>query len=369
MTIKKIVVGVSGGVDSAVSALLLKNKGFEVIGAFMRNWDEIDEAGQCSGEKDFADAEYVCRKLDIPLFQVNFVKDYWNNVFLKFLEDYKSGLTPNPDLMCNKTIKFDIFYDYSKKTHNADCIATGHYARTSFGQFLENSEQGKNVKLLQAYDKFKDQTFFLSGINQRVLKETIFPLGRYHKNEIKSMAKKAGLEKLALKKESTGICFIGKRNFQDFIQEYIEPKPGNFIDIDTGDIVGQHIGIHAWTVGQRCRIASFKKPYFVAKKLERDIMVASGTDHPALYSNTIIGDSASWISDNPFSFSNKIRCQFRFQHTKPLVPCTLELDSASNKFVVNLDNPLRAVTPGQFGVFYKEEECLGCVRIINSFTK
>lgn len=228
--------GISGGVDSAVSALLLKNKGilknirqlihihsfylfneigFEVIGAFMKNWDEIDENGQCSGEKEYADAEYVCRKLDIPLFQVNFVKDYWNNVFLKFLEDYKSGLTPNPDLMCNKTIKFDIFYDYSKKTHKADGIATGHYARTSFGQSLNNGP----VKLLQARDKLKDQTFFLSGINQRVLGETVFPLGEYQKNEIKSMARKAGLEKMALKKESTGICFIGKRNFQSFIQE------------------------------------------------------------------------------------------------------------------------------------------------------
>lgn len=181
----------------------------------MKNWDEVDENGQCSGEKDFADAEYVCRKLDIPLFQVNFVKAYWNNVFLKFLDDYKSGLTPNPDLMCNKTIKFDIFHDYSKKTHSADCIATGHYARTS------SLDRGTPVKLLQARDKFKDQTFFLSGINQKVLKETVFPLGDYQKNEIKSMAKKAGLEKMAFKKESTGICFIGKRNFQDFIQEVI----------------------------------------------------------------------------------------------------------------------------------------------------
>lgn len=188
----------------------------------MKNWDEIDENGECSGEKDFADAEYVCRKLDIPLFQVNFVKDYWNNVFLKFLEDYKSGLTPNPDLMCNKTIKFNIFHDYSKKTHNADCIATGHYARTSF------LDLGTPVKLLQARDKFKDQTFFLSGINQKVLKETVFPLGDYHKNDIKSMAKKAGLEKMAFKKESTGICFIGKRNFQQFIQEVTFVNISNF---------------------------------------------------------------------------------------------------------------------------------------------
>lgn len=182
----------------------------------MKNWDEVDESGQCSADKEYADAEYVCRKLDIPLFQVNFVKDYWNNVFLKFLEDYKSGLTPNPDLMCNKNIKFNIFHDYSKKTHRADGIATGHYARTNFG---ETFELRSPVRLLQARDKFKDQTFFLSGINQKVLKETVFPLGDFYKNEIKSMARKAGLHKLAAKKESTGICFIGKRNFQSFIQE------------------------------------------------------------------------------------------------------------------------------------------------------
>lgn len=184
----------------------------------MKNWDENDEKGQCYGENEYADAKYVCKKLDIPLFQVNFVKHYWNNVFQKFLEDYKAGLTPNPDILCNQKIKFNIFYDYSKKIHKADGIATGHYARTNLGPFLI-SNGTENVKLLQARDKFKDQTFFLSGINQDALKNTIFPLGDYTKDEVKLIAKRAGLEKIARKKESTGICFIGKRNFQNFIQE------------------------------------------------------------------------------------------------------------------------------------------------------
>lgn len=187
----------------------------------MKNWDEIDETGQCLGEKEYSDAEYVCRKLEIPLFKVNFVKDYWNNVFSEFLDDYKSGLTPNPDILCNKHIKFNAFYEYAKKTHKADAISTGHYARTSFGPFLENYDSFRNVKLLKAHDSFKDQTFFLSGIRQDVLQRTMFPLGEYLKKDVKDIAIKIGIPKLAVKKESTGICFIGKRNFQNFIQEVI----------------------------------------------------------------------------------------------------------------------------------------------------
>uniref|UniRef100_T1H646 tRNA-5-taurinomethyluridine 2-sulfurtransferase n=1 Tax=Megaselia scalaris TaxID=36166 RepID=T1H646_MEGSC len=312
----------------------------------MKNWDK-DETGQCLGEKEYSDAEYVCRKLEIPLFKVNFVKDYWNNVFSEFLDDYKSGLTPNPDILCNKHIKFNAFYEYAKKNIK-DAISTGHYARTSFGPFLENYDRGM--------DSFKDQTFFLSGIRQDVLQRTMFPLGEYLKKDVKDIAIKIGIPKLAVKKESTGICFIGKRNFQNFIQEYIPSKPGNFIDIDTKKIVGEHNGIHTWTIGQRCRIHSLN-PYYVAKKVPEtgDIYVAS--DEPSIILEQHI--SGECFMDFRKLNCVNFRCFFRFQHTKPLVSCFLQSVPDSNQIVVTLDKPLRAITPGQYSVFYNGEECLG----------
>ncbi|XP_055912437.1 mitochondrial tRNA-specific 2-thiouridylase 1 [Eupeodes corollae] len=364
---RKIIVGISGGVDSAVCAHLLKEKGFSVLGVFMRNWDELDETGRCSGEKDLADANYVCNKIGIDLIEVNFVKEYWNNVFTNFLEDYQNGLTPNPDILCNRHIKFDHFYKYALEKLEFDAIAMGHYARTSFGPYLENYKPNKDVHLLQAKDSFKDQTFFLSNIRQKALRKTMFPIGEYTKGEIKSIAKNIGLHRVALKKESTGICFIGNRNFKDFIKEYIHSKPGDFIDIDTGKVVGHHEGFHQWTVGQRCRLHSYLKPYFVAAKdeLTNSILVAYGTDHPALYSNLVYTQNPSWISSDPLKDRNQFRCQFRFQHTKPLVDCTVEKLNDGG-LQVSLDKPLRALTPGQYGVLYLGTECLGCARIMTS---
>lgn len=365
---RKIVVGVSGGVDSAVSAHLLKEKGYSVLGVFMRNWDELDETGRCSGEKDLADANYVCKKIGIELIEVDFVKEYWNNVFSNFLEEYEKGLTPNPDILCNRHIKFDHFYKYAIDNLDFDAIAMGHYARSSFGPYLEKYKPNEDVHLLQAKDTFKDQTFFLSAINQKALRRTMFPIGELTKYEVKNLAKKIGLNRVAHKKESTGICFIGKRNFKEFMKGYISSKPGDFIDIDTGKVVGRHEGFHQWTVGQRCRLHSFLKPYFVAAKNEttNSILVAKGTDHPALYSNIIYTQEPSWICPDPLGDHQQLQCEFRFQHTKPLVDCTVEKTMDGPGLIVNLQESVRAITPGQYAVLYRNGECLGCAKIVTS---
>lgn len=208
--IRNIVVGISGGVDSAVAALLLKNKGFNITGVFMRNWDIKDETGYCIVEKDFEDARWVCDRLKIPLVQVDFVKDYWHEVFSDLIEKYQSGYTPNPDILCNKNIKFNKFFELARSRFHADAIATGHYARTSFGAYLENYKADTNVRLLQALDNKKDQTFFLNQVSQQSLRRCMFPLGDYLKNNVKKIAEEAGLHRIARKKESMGICFVGK---------------------------------------------------------------------------------------------------------------------------------------------------------------
>ncbi|XP_069162359.1 mitochondrial tRNA-specific 2-thiouridylase 1 isoform X3 [Procambarus clarkii] len=329
----RVVLGMSGGVDSAVSALLLKRKGYEVIGVFMRNWDEKDEKGQCTGDVDAEDAEWVCRRLDIPFREVNFVKEYWNDVFMYMIEEYKAGFTPNPDIMCNKKIKFSPFLQYAKDNFNSEVIATGHYARTSYDDDLKNYDPKKGARLLQGIDRLKDQTFFLSQISQNSLQHTMFPLGDYNKDVVRKIAESANLDRVAKKRDSTGICFIGSRNFQEFISQYIEDKPGNFIDLDSREVVGTHRGIHQWTVGQRCNIGPFPQPYFVAEK------------HPE---------------------ANNI-----YVNTSPLVSCVLTPHtrnpwhhSPTQNMVVSLAHPLRAVTPGQYAVFYLGDECIGSARIL-----
>lgn len=220
--IRNVVVGISGGVDSAVSAHLLKERGFNVLGVFMRNWDEYDEAGRCSGEQDLKDAEWACQRLGIELRQVNYVKQYWAAVFSQFLDDYQQGLTPNPDILCNKHIKFDLFHRHALHTLKYDAVATGHYARNSLGDYLEHStkqETTQDVRLLIPADTFKDQTFFLAGIAQASLQRTMFPLGGLLKTQVKQLARHIGLQRLAEKRESTGICFVGKRDFKSFIRE------------------------------------------------------------------------------------------------------------------------------------------------------
>lgn len=218
---RRVVVGISGGVDSAVAALLLKNKGFEITGVFMRNWDIRNEIGNCMVDQDYEDAKWVCEKLRIPFAEVNFVKDYWNDIFSDFIEKYQNGYTPNPDILCNKYIKFDKFFNLAKTKFNADAVATGHYVRTSFGPYLEDFKPNVDVRLYSGIDAVKDQTFFLSQVPQTSLRYFMFPVGIYFKRKIKQIAEEAGLRKIVKKKESMGICFIGRRNFKHFISEVI----------------------------------------------------------------------------------------------------------------------------------------------------
>ncbi|XP_001600621.1 mitochondrial tRNA-specific 2-thiouridylase 1 [Nasonia vitripennis] len=366
---KKVIVGISGGVDSAVAALLLKSKGFKVTGIFMRNWDIVNELGECQAEKDYEDAKWICNRLKIPLHDVNFVKDYWNEVFSYLLENYEVGKTPNPDIQCNKKIKFNKFFHYARTELGADAIATGHYARNSFGSFLEDYKPDTNASLLRAKDSLKDQTFFLSQIPQLSLRRTMFPLGEYLKKDVKKMAKEANLEILANKKESMGICFIGSRQFQDFIVEYVEEKPGYFIDFKTGNIVGKHTGIHQWTLGQGCKIGGLPSPYFVFRKDtdNNNIYVVAGSSHPALFSEFLVASNVHWINEEPLELKNRkvYDCDFRFQHRNILVPCSV-FKTTSNKLLIRLYKPKRAITPGQYAVLYAGEQCLGSAEITSS---
>uniref|UniRef100_A0A1A9WVN2 tRNA-5-taurinomethyluridine 2-sulfurtransferase n=1 Tax=Glossina brevipalpis TaxID=37001 RepID=A0A1A9WVN2_9MUSC len=338
----------------------------------MKNWDEYDETGRCSGEQDLLDAEYTCQKLGIELHQINYVKDYWNSVC--FLEDYQNGLTPNPDILCNRYIKFDLFYKHALEKLKYDAVATGHYAKTNFGAYLENYQEAKPAaELLIPKDTFKDQTFFLSAVKRDALRKIMFPLSNFYKSEVKEIAVKCGLKRLTQKKESTGICFVGHRDFKEFIKEYIIPKPGNFIDVDTHQVVGRHEGIHQWTIGQRCRLHSHPKRYYVAQKdvPTNTIYVASGHDHPTLLSDVILTNQVNWLCPNPLLEPNRVlRCRFRFQHTHPPVNCVIyrNFNMNRNELEVLLDKPLRAITPGQYAVFYSDTNCLGCARIIKSNT-
>ncbi|KAF5275073.1 hypothetical protein FQA39_LY07010 [Lamprigera yunnana] len=368
LKVKKVVVGISGGVDSAVTALLLKKKGFNVHGLFMKNWDIVDETGICRSDEDFQYANITCDKLKIPLIRVNFVKEYWNEVFSDLLKEYQSGATPNPDVLCNTHIKFAAFYRHAREELDADAIATGHYASTSFGPYLEDYNPQKCVRLLKALDEKKDQTLFLCQIHQAALRRTMFPLGCLIKSEVKKIAFDNGLEQIAQKKESMGICFIGSRNFSKFISEYVDDNPGNFVDIDTTEIIGQHNGIHQWTLGQRIKVGGYSIAYFVAKKDVKTniIYVAQGTDHPALYTESLYTSQPHWISICPEEIQNGevLECDFKFQHIENYIRC--QVYKVSSGLIVILETPRRSITPGQFAVFYKDRECLGCAKITNA---
>jgi len=389
--VRKVVVGLSGGVDSSISALLLKKRGFEVVGVFMRNWDGVDETGICSADQDCLDAERVAHKLDIPFFTVDLVKEYWNEVFQDMIEGYKEGLTPNPDILCNSNVKFSHFLQHALENIGCDAIATGHYARNSLDlqeKSISNNESQLPARLLKSVDRTKDQTFFLSQMPQNALRRTIFPVGDLTKNVVKEIAKAGGMASVADRKESMGICFVGKKNapggrgFQQFIAEYVDDKPGNFVDVDTGEVLGEHSGIHQWTVGQRCRINRNDSSYFVVSKCPNSnvITVASDSNHPSLFTQNFFTYEPHWISGPPEQLRSKLvgrslEAEFRFQNMAPLTRCVVNygMRTTSNwecidqsSLTVSVAEPLRAVTPGQYSAFYIGDQCLGGARILRA---
>lgn len=349
---KKVVIGMSGGVDSSVAAIILKNQGYEVIGLFMRNWDSSlnnDYLGNptindeiCSQEADYNDALAVCQKIGIELHRVDFVKEYWDYVFKYFLDELEASRTPNPDIMCNKYIKFDMFVKHAKKLE-ADYIATGHYARI------------KDGKLLRGLDSNKDQTYFLSQLSNKQLENVLFPIGELKKDEVRRIADEYNLV-TAKKKDSTGICFIGERNFKNFLKNYLPNKPGNVVDIETNKIVGEHIGLMYYTIGQRRGLnigGSEKRMFVVGKNIKENILYISYGNTDYLISDSCIINTVNFNTDK-----RPTKCTAKFRYRQADNDVGLEyLDN--NCILVKYPQGVKSVTPGQACVFYDKEECLG----------
>ncbi|EUJ26491.1 tRNA-specific 2-thiouridylase MnmA [Listeria floridensis FSL S10-1187] len=345
----RVVVGMSGGVDSSVTAYLLKQQGYDVIGIFMKNWDDTDEFGVCTATEDYEDVIRVANQIGIPYYSVNFEKEYWDKVFRYFLDEYQLGRTPNPDVMCNKEIKFKAFLEHAESL-GADYVATGHYARVK--------QVNGEVKLLRGVDQNKDQTYFLNQLSQEQLSHVMFPLGGMEKSEVRRIAEEAGLA-TAKKKDSTGICFIGERNFKEFLSEYLPAKPGLMKTLD-GKPMGNHDGLMYYTIGQRhgLGIGGDGDPWFVAgKDLENNVLfVEQGFHHDSLYSSSLIATDLSFTSNGAKPQSFHATAKFRYRQEDTGVTVNL-LDDGKAEVV--FDEPVRAITPGQAVVFYDGEECLG----------
>jgi tRNA-uridine 2-sulfurtransferase len=346
---ERIIVGMSGGVDSSVAALRLLEAGHAVEGLFMSNWSE-DEEGYCRSADDFQDARAVCELLGIPLHYADFSREYRERVFAAFLEGYRTGVTPNPDVLCNREIKFGSFLQHAERL-GADRIATGHYARTDAAG-----------RLLRAADGDKDQTYFLHAVPGAALRRTIFPLGALHKREVRAVAKAAGLPNHD-RKDSTGICFIGERPFAEFLARHLDDQPGNIVDCD-GRVLGRHQGLSRYTLGQRQGLqvggvaGAGDAPWYVAGKDagHNALLVVQGHDHPLLMAAALIATDAHWISGR--SPGMPLDCTARVRHRQPDRPCRVE-PGADGALLVRFARPQRALTPGQFVVFYAGDECLG----------
>lgn len=347
-----IVVGMSGGVDSSVAALLLKQQGYQVSGLFMKNWEEDDDASYCAAAEDLKEAQQVCDKLDIPLHKINFAAEYWDKVFENFLEEYQQGRTPNPDILCNKYIKFTAFLDHAKQL-GAQQIATGHYAQKKITDTFDY--------LLKGEDPNKDQSYFLYALNQQQLRHTLFPVGHLKKPLVRELAKEAGFPNYR-KKDSTGICFIGERKFKDFLSRYLPAQPGNIVTTD-GKIIGQHQGLMYYTLGQRQGIGiggkknAEESPWYVAKKnmSTKELIVVQGHEHPLLFSKGFICQSIHWIADTP---NLPYRCKAKIRYRQEEQACRIELLN-EGMHLIQFDEPQWAVTPGQSAVFYQDNTCLG----------
>jgi len=348
-----VIVGMSGGVDSSVAAYLLKQKGYEVEGLFMKNWEEDDGNEYCTAKEDLADAQSVCNSLNIPLHTANFAAEYWDNVFEHFLHEYKSGRTPNPDVLCNREIKFKAFLEYAIEL-GAEQIATGHYVR--------KLEAAGETILLKGADSNKDQSYFLCEVTEACIHKSLFPVGELPKAKVRKIASNLNL-RTHDKKDSTGICFIGERKFKDFLEQYLPAKPGP-IQNSNGETLGTHAGLMFYTYGQRqgLGIGGVKNkadaPWYVVNKnlAQNSLIVAQGNENEDLYSTKLLASMPSWINKNvpllPLSCTAKIRYRQSDQH------CQVNLFSKTQVEVI-FDQPQRAVTPGQYIVFYHQDRCLG----------
>ena len=347
-----VIVGMSGGVDSSVAAMLLLEQGYRVEGLFMKNWEEDDGTEYCTAKEDLADAQAVADQLGIHLHSANFAAEYWDDVFDHFLTEYSAGRTPNPDILCNREIKFRAFLDYASEL-GADLIATGHYVRTD--------QWDGTTRLLKGLDNNKDQSYFLHQVNQEALRKTLFPVGSVDKTTVREKAASAGFIN-ARKKDSTGICFIGERRFRDFLKQYLAAQPGPIRSVD-GEALGEHEGLMYHTIGQRQGLGIGGKanhpeaPWYVVDKdvAENTLIVAQGNDHPALFRTQLHAADVLWVSgeapDMPFECSAKIRYRQADQ------ACSIKTEG--DRIAVTFETPQRAVTPGQSVAFYQDEVCLG----------
>lgn len=351
---KRVVLGMSGGVDSSVAAFLLKEQGYDVIGLFMKNWDETDENGDCPASKDYEDVKKVSAQLGIPCYSIEFIEEYRDNVFNEFLKQYQAGYTPNPDVLCNREIKFDLFLKKAVE-FGCDYLATGHYCQ------VRHHEDGTNSELIRAIDTNKDQTYFLTAVQGEVFKKVLFPIGHLPKPEVRAIAEKLSLATHA-KKDSTGICFIGERKFKSFLNQYVHTKPGNIVSLE-GEVIGTHDGIAFHTLGQRkgLRLGGEGEPYFVVgKNIEKnELTVVRGTEHPALYAPWLVAQELNWFAGHaPAKMGVPYRCTAKSRYRQEDQPCTMTTRE-DGTVKVDFDQPQRALTPGQYVVFYQNEVCLG----------
>ena len=346
----KIMVGLSGGVDSSVAAALLLEQGHEVSGLFMKNWEEDDHPGYCAAAADLADAEAVCAKLGIELHTANFSHEYWEHVFSHLLDEYRAGRTPNPDVLCNREIKFKEFLARARAL-GAEQIATGHYARIETGDGRHTLHKG--------LDDDKDQTYFLHQIDREALPHSRFPLGKLHKPEVRRLAKKLGLPTHA-KRDSTGLCFIGERPFREFLSNYLKAKPGEIRSLDDDRPLGEHPGAFYYTIGQRhgLGVGGQGEPWYVARKdmPNNRLYVVQGRDHPALYTRCVSIGAVHWIGE---ALEPPLTCAAKVRYRQPDAACTLIAADEQGKHRVEFAQPQWAVTPGQSLVLYRGEECLG----------
>ena len=350
---ERIVIGMSGGVDSSVAALLLKQQGYDVVGVFMKNWEEKDENGTCTAAADWEDVQQVCDVIDIPCYSVNFVKEYYDRVFSYFLDEYKKGRTPNPDVLCNREIKFKAFLDYATQL-GAGRMATGHFVRSEM--------RDGHAVLLKGDDPNKDQSYFLYMLKEAQLERSLFPVGHMNKADVRKIAEDNHLPVFA-KKDSTGVCFIGERNFRQFLQGFLPLQSGDMVT-ESGEKVGAHIGLSYYTLGQRKGLGiggrgDGRSWFVIDQDLEKNrLIVAQGEDSPRLYSHFIRASQPTWIAgDAPVSDGQSFRCTARFRYRQPDQQVTVTLKG--DELLIEADEKQRAITPGQSVVLYQGDVCLG----------